>query len=642
MADTTKATNNFQKTNILKCYTFENFVVGENNNFALAFAKAVSENPGKEYNPLFIYSNVGLGKTHLINAIGNALLTKLPTMKISYTSSQLFEAELVEAIQFNKVEEFRERYINLDVLLLDDVQFIASRESAQQEFFHAFNVLFNSGKQIVLTSDRPPSTLSTLEQRLRSRFEGGIITEILPPGIETRKAILCKKLEEKGMAIPDEVIHILCENIKDDIRKLEGAMKETIAFAKLTQRMVSVEIAEQVINQKLAQYDKINQGFQSVVDTKMVDIAKHSQIKLESPNDTVEAGKSDGKSSGSPLKIDISLPPKPKKSLIKMATKSIPLDENTDLNSQSADTPTATEAGSSASGEPSDSGSGHDTEKSDIDTVDFVKKMEHGIFGENLSLTSAFSSKSLQNKLKGKDTGPNAENYLDSESLSITQATQASASELNPPLSASLKKTTEKPSSPEGTEAQKPAAPVQQGGSGKAPNVSLTNIFSSKEIKEKINQIIAVGNAAQSTDTPTDSSASSTSSSTSKGNVFIKEHKKKLEYELKYFENFSRKLNKGKIVIKDFDIVDNFRKYFELAQEAKKEENYQEGLNYIREVKKAYSQILSSSQQNVPGMFSEKSADFYATLTSNKVAIYSVIGGIFTLISVLLWMIFFK
>jgi chromosomal replication initiator protein DnaA len=235
----------------LTVYTFEDFVVGEASRFTYATAKAVAEAPARDYNPLFIYSGVGLGKTHLLNAIGNYILQGKPEYTVVYLSSERFTSELVDAIQNNKVKEFRTRYRDVDVLLLDDIHFLAGKERAQEEFFHTFNELYNARKQIVVTSDRPPKNMLTLEKRLRSRFEGGIITDIQPPEMETRVAILKKKLEKIGAEVDDEVLTQLASKVRTNVRELEGALKAVIARAGEENVAPSLDVAQRVLEDLL-------------------------------------------------------------------------------------------------------------------------------------------------------------------------------------------------------------------------------------------------------------------------------------------------------------------------------------------------------------------------------------------------------
>ncbi len=235
----------------LKVYTFDDFVVGEASRFTYATAKAVAEAPARDYNPLFIYSGVGLGKTHLLNAIGNYIVEAKPDFRVVYLSSERFTSELVDAIQNNRVKEFRKRYRDVDVLLLDDIHFLAGKERAQEEFFHTFNELYNARKQIVVTSDRPPKSMMTLEKRLRSRFEGGIITDIQPPEMETRVAILKKKLGKTGDDVAEGILTQLASKVRSNVRELEGALKAVLARAKEDEVEVTPDLAQTVLRDLL-------------------------------------------------------------------------------------------------------------------------------------------------------------------------------------------------------------------------------------------------------------------------------------------------------------------------------------------------------------------------------------------------------
>lgn len=229
--------------NLNERYTFDNFVVGEHNELAKAACVAVSENLGKIYNPLFIYGHVGLGKTHLLQSIGNSVLKKDPSKKIIYTTSERFTSELIESIKSNTAHHFKEKYSNIDLLIIDDVQFLSGKEKTQQEFFHIFNTLHQLDKQIVISSDRSPKAINTLEERLRSRFEGGMIVDIGIPDLETRFAILREKAQLKNFYINDETLRFVAENIKNNVRELEGALNRIIAFSELKKQEASKELA---------------------------------------------------------------------------------------------------------------------------------------------------------------------------------------------------------------------------------------------------------------------------------------------------------------------------------------------------------------------------------------------------------------
>lgn len=234
-------------------YTFESFVVGENNRFAHAACQAVAESPSKAYNPLFIYGGVGLGKTHLLHAVGHQIKNTKPKKKIVYASSEQFMNEFIDSIRhgYDKSMNFKNKYRNVDLLLIDDIQFFEGKESTQDEFFYTFNTLYESRKQIVLTSDRPPREIPTLEDRLISRFEQGLITDIQPPVLETRMAILKKKADNERANIPDDVIYFIATKIKANIRKLEGALIRIIAYASFHETIIDLALANSVLEDVL-------------------------------------------------------------------------------------------------------------------------------------------------------------------------------------------------------------------------------------------------------------------------------------------------------------------------------------------------------------------------------------------------------
>jgi chromosomal replication initiator protein len=236
-------------------YSFDTFVVGSSNQFAHAACRAVAEAPSRSYNPLFIYGGVGLGKTHLMHAIGHYVLTHLTTLKLTYISSERFMNEMINAVRYDRVLDFRERYRSVDVLLVDDVQFLAGKEGTQTEFFHTFNALYDSQKQIVISSDCPPHEIPQLEERLRSRFEWGLIADIQPPDLETKVAILKRKAETEGVPLPDNVAIYIAGKIKSNIRELEGSLIRLIAYASLTGREISLPLAQDVLRNVL-QHDE--------------------------------------------------------------------------------------------------------------------------------------------------------------------------------------------------------------------------------------------------------------------------------------------------------------------------------------------------------------------------------------------------
>ena len=237
-------------------YTFESFVVGNANRFAHAAALAVSESPGEAYNPLFIYGGVGLGKTHLMQAIGHFIHQTDPKKKILYMTSESFTNELISAIQQKKTYEFREKIRKVDVLMVDDVQFIAGRESTQQEFFNTFNELHNENKQIILTSDKPPKDIPRLEERLSSRFEWGLVADIQRPDVDTRVAILREKTTQEGIDVPDEVLQLIAGKIDSNIRELEGCLTRLVAYSGMVKQPITVELCEQALKEIFDQTKK--------------------------------------------------------------------------------------------------------------------------------------------------------------------------------------------------------------------------------------------------------------------------------------------------------------------------------------------------------------------------------------------------
>ena len=264
-------------------YTFQNFVVGPSNQFAMAACSAVSNNPGKTYNPLFIYGGVGLGKTHLLCAIGHHVLSKNSRAKVLYVSSERFTNEVVNAMRFDKASEFKAKYRESDVLLIDDIQFIAGKERTQEEFFHTFNSLFESHKQIVMTSDSFPKDIQKLDERLRSRFEWGLIADIQPPELELRVAILKKKAESNSITLPDEVAFFIATFVKSNIRELEGALISVGAFASLTGQEVSIPMARNVLKikeeNKMLTIDEIQKVVAAFYNIKVSDLKSQRKLR---------------------------------------------------------------------------------------------------------------------------------------------------------------------------------------------------------------------------------------------------------------------------------------------------------------------------------------------------------------------------
>jgi chromosomal replication initiator protein len=234
-------------------YTFDTFIVGPSNQFAHAACRAVAEAPSRSYNPLFIYGGVGLGKTHLMHAVGQYVLQHDPSLRLTYISSERFMNEMINALRYDRILEFRERYRSVDILLVDDIQFVSGKEGTQTEFFHTFNALYDAQKQIVLSSDHPPHEIPALEERLRSRFEWGLIADIQPPDIETRVAILTRKAEAEGIPLADNVAMYIAGRIKSNIRELEGSLIRLIAYASLTGREISLELTQDVLKNVIDQ-----------------------------------------------------------------------------------------------------------------------------------------------------------------------------------------------------------------------------------------------------------------------------------------------------------------------------------------------------------------------------------------------------
>lgn len=256
--------------------TFDTFVVGNNNNFAHAAALAVAQSPGKSYNPLFLYGGVGLGKTHLLHAIGQYVAAHKKGAKVAYVSSEKFTNEFIDAIQNNQLVRFRKKYRQTDVLLMDDIQFLAGKERIQEEFFHTFNALHEGHKQIVLTCDRPASEIQNLEHRLISRFEWGLVTDMQPPDVETRLAILKKKANSMNATVPDELLEFLANRIRTNIRRLEGALIRVISYSSLTGKKLSLDMVENLLREVLQEEGK------TIVSIDLIQkrVAEHFDIRL--------------------------------------------------------------------------------------------------------------------------------------------------------------------------------------------------------------------------------------------------------------------------------------------------------------------------------------------------------------------------
>lgn len=256
-------------------YTFGRFVVGCSNQFAHAASVAVAEQPAKAYNPLFIYGGVGLGKTHLMHAIGHYIKAQHPSIRLTYMSSERFMNELINAIRYDKTLQFREKYRNIDVLLMDDIQFLAGKERTQEEFFHTFNALYDSQKQIVISSDSPPREIPTLEERLHSRFEWGLIADIQPPDLETKIAILRKKAEFENVQLSDDVTFFIANNIKSNVRELEGSLVRLVAYSSLTAEPITLELATKVLR-------NIAENNNRVITIEIIQksIAEHFSLKV--------------------------------------------------------------------------------------------------------------------------------------------------------------------------------------------------------------------------------------------------------------------------------------------------------------------------------------------------------------------------
>ncbi len=261
--------------NINPKYTFDTFVSGTSNQFAHAAAMAVSRNPATTYNPLFIYGGVGLGKTHLINAIGNEIYKNNSETKICYYSSEKFTNELINSLRHAKMDEFRNKFRSIDILLIDDIQFIAGKKSTQEEFFHTFNALYESHKQIIVTSDKFPKEIPDLEERLRSRFEWGLIADIQAPDTETKQAILNMKADQNNIKLPEEVIYFLANSISNNVRELEGYLIRIGAYSSLTSTPINIEMAKKVLKDILIENSK-----EITIEKIQKKVAEHYQIKI--------------------------------------------------------------------------------------------------------------------------------------------------------------------------------------------------------------------------------------------------------------------------------------------------------------------------------------------------------------------------
>ena len=259
-------------------YTFDTFVVGKSNNFAHAAAVAVVEAPGKAYNPLFLYGGVGLGKTHLMHAIGHAVKEANPSARIVYVTSEMFTNDMIEAVRAGKNVEFRQRYRNVDLLMIDDIQFIAGKQAVQEEFFNTFNTLHNAGKQIVISSDRPPKEIKALEERLSSRFEWGLVADIQAPDLETRTAILRNRSQNEHVEVSDDIINFIAENIVDNIRKLEGSLNRVIAYARLKRQPITLNLAKEAMKDMLPQKQEIVVTPDRIKET----VAEYYSVPMES------------------------------------------------------------------------------------------------------------------------------------------------------------------------------------------------------------------------------------------------------------------------------------------------------------------------------------------------------------------------
>ena len=260
---------------LIEGYTFQNFVEGKSNQLARAAAQQVAQNPGGAYNPLFIYGGVGLGKTHLMHAVGNALLAADPNARVVYLHSERFVADMVKALQLNQINDFKRYYRSVDALLIDDIQFFAGKERSQEEFFHTFNALLEGGQQMILTCDRYPKEIEGLEERLKSRFGWGLTVAVEPPELETRVAILMKKAEQSGVDLPADAAFFVAQKIKSNVRELEGALKRVIASAQFTHRRIDMDLVKESLKDLLALQDR-----QISLDNIQRTVAEYYKIKL--------------------------------------------------------------------------------------------------------------------------------------------------------------------------------------------------------------------------------------------------------------------------------------------------------------------------------------------------------------------------
>ncbi|TQV71070.1 chromosomal replication initiator protein DnaA [Aliikangiella marina] len=273
--NTNVVTDNTRKGNLNRNFTFDSFVQGKSNQLAMAAAKQVAQNPGTAYNPLFIYGGVGLGKTHLMQAVGNQILANKPEGKVVYLHSERFVADMVKALQTNSIEKFKRFYRSVDALFIDDIQFFANKERSQEEFFHTFNALLEGNQQVILTCDRYPREIDGVEERLKSRFGWGLTVSIDPPELETRVAILISKAEESGIELPHEVAFFIAKRIRSNVRELEGALKRVIANAQFTGKEITVEFVKDALRDLIAAQDK-----QVSIENIQKTVAEYYKIKV--------------------------------------------------------------------------------------------------------------------------------------------------------------------------------------------------------------------------------------------------------------------------------------------------------------------------------------------------------------------------